>query len=430
MKSYLKIAALALFGMMMTIGCEDPDTTPIGTDAPRENYFTFTEYNFDINSAVQYDKGDNSVEIWLSPVSGLTTSREILSYGDYVVVNTHRSYLGGRDRFNSLNSKDSYIRFCNHKFAYGNEGTAYIEADMKNDTLKVSFVAEVLQTKYSPVPAVMLSGTYTGPYTVEKEQAYVNEWGFDREHIAVAKAVLTTREDGGNSSISLIEADGSEGLKIELPHSQIGKDLLFTTTETPKDIFLKYNDGSYLDLKGAVGYINTKVIGSEAQVSVSIIKNDRHVRAEYTGAYETELVKENRFIYDYEGDSAYEGKQEIVKLMVSDNGGMLKIYFSPSEGYSIANHINKTHMPILAVPSSIVNAGKKVFTELDGWEFGYDMMDVWPYQDDYRPHALATDWIEIRREDNVYEIEFILSGVAEGMPSCTIDLYYKGENRI
>ena len=428
MKSYLKAAALAIFGMTLALGCENPDQTPIGTDAPRVNYYTDTDYSFDLNSAVQYDKGDNSVEIWLSPVSGLTSSSEIKAQGDYVVLNTHRSYLGGRDRFNSQSSKDSYICFCDQKYAYGNDGTAYIEADIKNDSLKVTFLAEVLQTKYSPVPAVMLSGTYAGTYIIEKEKAYVNEWGMDREHNAVAKAVITTREDGGNSSVALLEANGAEGIRIELPHSQIGKEHLFTTSETPKDIVLKYNDGAYIDLKGAVGYIKTSVNGSSISVSVSIIKNDRHLRAEYAGTVETEIVKENRFIFDYEGESPYEGKQEIVKLMVSDNGSAMKLYFSPSEGYSIGN-INKTHMPILTVPSSIVNAGKKTFNELSGWEFGYDVMDVWPYEDAYRPHPAAEDWIEINCEGNVYEVEFVLSSIGEGMQTSTIDLYYKGEAR-
>jgi hypothetical protein len=429
MKSYLKAAALAIFGIMLSLGCEKPDNTPEVPEVPRTNFFTYTEYTFDINSAVQYDKGDNSVEIWLSPATGLTTSREIKSYGDYVVLNTHRSYLGGRDRFNSQNSKDSYISFCDYRFTYGNEGTAYIDVTMTNDSLKVSFLADVLQTKHSPAPVAMLSGSYAGTYTVEKEKQYVNEWGIDREHIAVTDAVLTTREDGGNSSIALLEADGSEGIKIELPDDQIGREHLFTTSETPAGITLKYNNGAYLDLKGAIGYIKTSLDGSSAEVSVSIVKDGMHIRAEYTGAYGTDIVKENRFVYTYEGDSGYEGKQYIVKLMVSDNGGVLKMYFSPAEGYSITDHINKTHMPILTVPSSIVNDGRKAFTDLKNWKFGYDMMDVWPYQDEYRPHPAATDWIEINRKDNVYEVEFILSSIGEGSYTSTMDLYYKGEAR-
>jgi hypothetical protein len=57
------------------------------------------------------------------------------------------------------------------------------------------------------------------------------------------------------------------------------------------------------------------------------------------------------------------------------------------------------------------------------------MMDVWPYQDEYRPHPAATDWIEINRKDNVYEVEFILSSIGEGSYTSTMDLYYKGEAR-
>ena len=420
---------MALFSMMLAIGCENPDNTPVGTDAPRTNYFTYTDYSFDINSAVQYDKGNSSVEIWLSPVSGLTTTREILTQGDYVVVNTHRSYLGKQDKFKGDNSKDSYIRFCDYKYSYGNEATAYIEADFRNDSLVISFLAEVLQTKMSPVPAVMLAGSYAGTYTVEKEQPYVNEWGIDREHISVAQALLTTREDGGYASISLLESDGSEGIRIELPESKIGKELLFTSSDTPSDVFLKYNDGTYLELKGAIGYIKTSTDGTSAKVSLYILKNERELRAEYSGAYEAKLVKTNRFIYDYEGDSAFEGTETIVKLLVNDNGGKLKMYFSPIEGYSNVNHINKTHMPILTVPSSIVNAGKKLFTEIDGWEFGYDMIDVWPYENDYKPHPAEADWVVINREGDVYEIEFILSSIGEGLNTGTIDLYYKGEAR-
>jgi hypothetical protein len=84
-------------------------------------------------------------------------------------------------------------------------------------------------------------------------------------------------------------------------------------------------------------------------------------------------------------------------------------------------------MPILTVPSSIVNAGKKAFNELTGWEFGYDMMDVWPYEDEYKPHPASTDWIEVNRNGNVYEVEFVLSSIGEGSYTSTIDLYYKGE---
>lgn len=425
--SFAKVAAAAILGTMLISGCEKPDNGPI-SEAPRTNYFVYDGYSFEINSAVQYDKGDNSVEVWLSPISGLTTSKEIKAGGDYVVFNTHKSFLGDRDRFINQTSKESYICFGEQKFAYGDEGTAYIEVTMTNDSLKVNFLAEVLQTKNSPVPAAMLSGSYAGTYTVEKELPYKNDWGFDREHAAIAKAIVTTREDGGNSSITLLESDGREGIRIELPHSSIGKEYLLTSSSTPDEIKL-YTSKNRFILKGAAGTIKTSVKENVATVSISLVKDGRTLRAEYSGAYDTKTIKENRFIYTYEGDSRYEGKQNIVKLMVSDNGSVLKMYFSPTEDYSITDHINKTHMPILTVPSSIVNDGRKAFTNLENWEFGYDMMEVWPYQDEYRPHPEAKDWIEIYCKDNVYEVEFILSSIGEGLYKSTMDLYYKGEAR-
>lgn len=424
--SFVKAGAVAVLGTMLTIGCEKPDNAPVVSDE-RTNFFVYDGYSFDINSAVQYDKSDNTVEIWLSPVSGLTTSKEIKDGGDYVVLNTHKSYLGDRDRFSVAQSKESYISFCEQTFAYGNSGTAYIEAQFRNDSLLVNFMAEKLYTKADNKPLSMLSGEYKGTFTIEKDRPYANDWGFDREHATIAKAVVTTREDGGNSSITLHEADGSEGIRIELPHSSIGNEYHITASEYPEEIKL-YADGGRFALKGAAGTVKTSVDESKASVSISLVKDGRTLRTEYSGAYESKTVKTNRFIYDYEGDSPYEGRQEIVKLMTEEKGSTVRFFFSPSEGYSISE-ANSTHMPILTVSASVVNAGKKTFNELTDWEFAYDLMQSWPFVDEYRPHPADTDWIEIRRDGNVYEIEFILTSQGTGTQTSTIDLYYKGESR-
>ena len=405
-------------------GCEKPGDGPASSEEPKTNYFIYNGYEFEINSAVQYDKGDNSVEVWLSPISGLTTSKEIKAGGDYVVFNTHKSYLGGRDRFSADASKDSYICFGEQKFAYGDQGTAYIDVAMPNDSLKVNFLAQVLQTKNSPVPVAMLSGSYAGTYTVEKEH-YANDWGFDREHTAIEKAVYTTREDEGDFSITLYEANGTEAIRIEMPEDEFGDEILLSSPQTTLKLYIR---GIEFSLQGAAGTIKTSVDVDEdaATVSISLVKDGRTLRAEYSGAYETETVKLNRFIFDYEGKSQYEGNHEIVKLMVEDNVSFLKLFFSPSEGYSMSE-ANSTHMPILTLPSSVINAGKKAFNELTDWEFAYDVMQVWPFVDEFRPHPAKTDWIEINCNGNVYEIEFILTGQATGMNTSTIDVYYKGE---
>ena len=183
-------ASIFMTSLFLLAGCTEPDdTTPVVSEDESTCYFIYDGYRFDINSAVKYEKGDNAVEIWLSPLSGLTTSAAIQEAGDYVVLNTHVTYLGKRDRFEGTTSKNSYIRFTDLEFAYGNKGTAYIEADITDGELTLNFMAEVLQTKFSPTPAVMLKGEYKGSFVTETESEYSNEWGFDRERTGLSSAV-------------------------------------------------------------------------------------------------------------------------------------------------------------------------------------------------------------------------------------------------
>lgn len=426
--SFAKAAAMAMIVTMFTVGCEKPDNGPVASEDTLTNFFVYDGYTFDIRSAVQYDKSDNSVELWLSPISGLTKSKEIKDGGDYVVLNTHKSYLGDRDRFSAAQSKESYISFCEQTFAYGNSGTAYIEVQFSNDSLLVSFLAQKLYTKADNKPLSMLSGEYKGTFTVEKDKPYANEWGFDREHAAIAEAVVTTREDGGNSTITLFEANGKEGIRIELPQSCIGKEYHITASEYPEEIKL-YTGKNRFALKGAAGTIKTSVNETETTVNISLNQDGRQLRAEYSGAYESEIVKTNRFVYEYVSyDTKVETRNNIVELLVEKSGDKLKIGFSPSDGYSFPS-ANYTHMPILTIPASIINTGKKNFNQLTGWEFLYDIMQVWPYENDEKPHPADTDWIYINHNDDVYEIEFVLTSQGTLSKPCSIDVYYNGEAR-
>jgi len=140
------------------------------------------------------------------------------------------------------------------------------------------------------------------------------------------------------------------------------------------------------------------------------------------------VVKQNRYVYDYEGTSSYEGKHHIVQLMVEQKGAVTRFFFSPSEGYTIATS-TYLHMPVLSIPSDIINDGRKSFLELSGWEFAFDMMQVWPYDNEYRPYPDASDWIEVNHVNGVYEINMELSSQATGMPRSSIDIYFKGEAR-
>ena len=422
-------ASIFMTSLFLLAGCTEPDdTTPVTPEEESTCYFIYDGYHFDINSAVKYEKGDNSVEIWLSPLSGLTTSEAIQNAGDYVVLNTHVTYLGKRDRFEGATSKNSYLRFTDLEFAYGDKGTAYIEADITDGELTLDFLAEVLRTKESPVPAIMLKGEYKGTFVTETESRYSNEWGFDRERSGLSSAVYTTREDGGYSSVAMLDENGNGAVTILMSPENINKSFTFTASDKVDGLRLEYLGGADFDLDDASGTIMTKITeDGNLEASVDVLRNGKQLRAQYSGAYVKETVKTNRFDYFYGASSSYIGKHEIVKLMVAGGAGSTKFYFSPDEAYTTS--YTYLHMPILTVPSEIINGGKKLFKDIKGWEFAFDMMQVWPYEDAYRPHPDDTDWIEINHDGNTYEVEFVLNGVATGMPACSIDVYYKGEAR-
>ena len=405
----------------MLISCEKP--VPAPEPEEQTNFFTYEGYSFDINSVVRYDNGDNTVELWLSPDRGLTNIAAIEKAGDYVVLNTNKDYLNKRDRFNAATSKGSFIRFGGDKeFAYGDAGTAYIEVSISGDAINISFMAQKLYAKSEAAIKATVQGTYSGTYVTEQEMPYENEWGLNRNRSAITSAVYTTYENGSDSEITLYGENSSESVKLTLTESLVGKQIYLPSTSK---IALHYEGGVEYALTNASGLISTSMKDSILEVTIDLTDGNKRIRATYKGEYENEIAKENRYKYQYEGESPYEGRHDIVKLMVENRSGQCKLYFSPSEGYTM-DKANKSHMPILTVPSEIINAGKKFFNEIDGWEFAFDLMEAWPYNDEYQPHPAETDWIEINQDGNVYEVEFMLTSIATGMPSSTMDLYFKG----
>ena len=423
---HVRIAALMAIAMTALCNCQKPDDTQGSTEPEvKTNYFNYEGYLFDINSVVRYDQGDSSVELWLSPMVGATNIAEIEKEGDYVVINTNKAYLGKRDRFSEGTSKYSYIRFgADHKFAYGNSGAAYIEASIKDEVLTLSFLAQNLYTKAEAKAAIQ--GSYKGSFTTETEQPYNNEWGFDRNRETLASASITTYETGENPHINLYSSSSNESIKITLVESLLGKTITLPYTGSSSNIKITYNGTENLNLSNATGTIKTGISDGKLQVNMDIIMSGKRFRAVYNGACTEKTVKLNRFIYKYGGTSAFpNGIYEIVKLLVDNNGTRCKFFFSPSDNYTIQTS-SFYQMPVLTVPSSIINAGRKTFLELENWELMFDVMQVFPYEDEYKPHPANTDWIEVKKDGNNYEVEFVLSGIATNMTESSLDVYYKG----
>ena len=414
----------ALISVMALAGCQkETQTTP--EPEVKTNFFTYDGYSFDINSAARIDKGDNTVELWLSPDKGLTTMADYLASGDYLAICTHKSYLGTRDRFTGQASKNSFIRFADKEFKSGQDGTAYIEANIANDSLKLDFLAEKMYTRSAVQQGALISGTYAGLITEIKEEGYANEWGFNMERADIKKVTYIEQEDGSGLSIIIADDLYNESLNITITPDLINKILSFSNDARQQGVSVTYYGGVEFDLTKALGSIQTELKDNNLSVKLDLTNSDFRVRANYNGAYTYKLAKLNRYIFDSGTTSALNGRTEIVKLMVKDAGDNTMFYLSPNLAYTTKQ--DYTYMPILTVPDAIINAGKTYFKDIKNWDFKYDMMQVGPFESTEKPYPADNDWVEISFRNGIYEVDVELTGNADGLPKSSIDLFYKGK---
>ena len=418
----LTVATIVAIIISLT-ACEKQNQGGNTNNEKTSNFFLYDGYSFDIRSVVSYEAGNNLMEFWLSSTEGLTTAKEIEEAGDFVVLNTHKSYLGQRDRFTGSSSEYSSIRFCNESFVKGNVGNAYIEVSMTQETLTMDFVAENLYTKAAAPTPVKLKGKYSGTYVVEEEEKFSNQWGLDRERHQISDAVYTTYEDG-KDIITLSSSDGRT-VNLQISPDRLNKKVTLPTKNDISDIIITC-DGKNFNLNNGIGSFLIKKDEDSIDVEVDIKTSSSRVRVYYSGNYEYKLSKMNRYIYDYEGDSSVEGWHDIAKLMTQGSASSVKFYFSPSTGYSISTS-NSTHMPILTVPSSIINAGKTYVKNLESWNLSYDLMQVSKYESEEKPHAGDEDWIEISLDaDGIYTIDLKITATSSSMYGSSLDIFYKG----
>ena len=83
-------------------------------------------------------------------------------------------------------------------------------------------------------------------------------------------------------------------------------------------------------------------------------------------------------------------------------------------------------MPILTVPSSIINAGKTYVKNLESWNLSYDLMQVSKYENEEMPHAGEEDWIEISKDGDTYTINLEITATSAYMMGSSLDIFYKG----
>lgn len=420
-------SAIIIAALIFAAGCEKTPEKPSQDSEKEDNLFIYDGYSFDINSVVQYDTGTNQLEFWLSSQKGLQTTQEVTAAGDYVVISTHKSYLGTRDRFTGTASDNSSIRFCNEVFSKGDEGNGYIRIDMKDDILTLEFVAQYLYTKANAEPKNKIEGKYEGTFVIEPETEYTNQWGPGRERNEISDVLVTFYEDNTKTCIDLYSDNGEE-FNLQIIPDYFGRKIFFPGNST-QGLALTYGGDKTFNMNGIAGFIETKISDESFELALDIQLDDNRMRAYYKGEYRQETVKTNRYIYltnTFDGaDNQYvplTEKYEIKKLLVSESDGTITFYFATDTDYAIGNS-DSVKIPKLSVPASIVNAGRHYFNTLEEWEVIYDKL----YISDDEPLELTDDnWVEISRTGDYFEISGEISYQSTTSPLTGLDFNFKG----
>lgn len=413
--------AIAAFAAAFSLTCCQEPVPPAGEGVLFANEFVLNGTASSIGSAVRFDQDNNTIQFWLSPSSGLTTADEIENAGVHIVISTHKSFIGSRDRFTKAGS---FVRSGDSQFATGDEGMGYIETSIIGDTLILKFAIETLSTKGEEPSEAVLYGEYKGVYSTFTDTALVNEWAVDRDRNSLTSAKFTEREDGGVDTFVLNDANGA-AIEFTMPQSRRGLPTLFNTSDTPMaGVTMKY-DGNTIDVSEAFGSITAMIDETEVKVSFDITSDSKRIRAEYEGAYEYASIKANRYIYrsGYPSGSGYDGKFGLEGLRISEFNGVLKLEFLP-----IGTDGRFSDIPELQISDqTLIGKSEIDLRNTPGWHFEFDKIVVDCFENEWKPAPVSGSFLTIIETENGYIVNMELATEEPTFKYIsTIDLYYEG----
>lgn len=424
----ISLTVSALAGLFCLFSCGKTPTPDSGRQDQYTNTFTLDGSEYTIGSVVRFDQDNNTVQFWISQEEGLTTVESIEEAGEYLVISTHKSYLGSRDRFTKAGT---FVKFGNRRFAYGDEGLGYIETSFTEEEMSIEFAVENLNTKSDDAAeetAAALKGDYKGTYATYTEEALDNEWAMNLERFDVASAHVITREDGGVDTYTLYDRSGLVAVEFTLPQSRRGLPTLFSMTESVDKAFrIKYNNGNNADMTLAFGSITAIADENGLRVSFDITENETRIRAEYEGAYTSSMVKGNRYIYSSGSSygSGYDGKFNLTELRSEQEFGKIILKFIPEGTDEMYSDI-----PELTISDfSLIGQEKIDMRNTPGWYFEFDRIAVECYDNEWKPAPMAGSWLTIKEMEDgdgiIIDMELATEDPTFKYIS-SIDLYYEG----
>lgn len=423
MKTINWISSIAIIIMTLLSGCKEPQPSN-GDGEGIANGFTYNDETIAIGSVVRFDQDNHTVQFWLSPEEGLATIDDMERNGNYLIVSTHMSYIGSRDRFTK---PGSFVRYGQMQFAYADEGMGYIETSLSEEEVTISFSVEKMASG-SNDSSMAIQGHYKGSYSSYSEEPLENECAVNRVRTDISKAEFTFREDGGPDTYRLFDSSGSNLLEFTLPQSRRGLPTLFNTKdESPEGIMISYYDRDKIDLSQAFGSITADINETSMNISFDISAESERIRAEYDGVYDLEIRKSNRYIYDsgYPYGSGYDGRFNLVELRTEYDFGKIVMKFIP---YDTDERF--ADIPELTITDiSLIGQEMVDLRNTPGWYFEFDKMAVSCYENEWKPAASEGSYLTILETENGDGIivDLILSSEEPTFKYIsTIDLHYEG----
>jgi hypothetical protein len=419
MKAYTKITALALSILSLMTACKEPQPEVI-EEEKYTNEITYNGETFAIGSVVRFEQDNNTVQFWISRQEGLTSVDQIEETDGYLIVSTHKSFLGGRDRFSK---NGSFVKYGDLQFATGDEGMGFIEASITGEELTLDFAIENLHSKATDAA---LQGNYKGGFSSYTEPALNNEWmkGRNRQNISGSK--LTVREDGGADIYALYNTDGTVAIEFSLPQSRRGLPTLLTLSETPvSGIEITYDNGKTADLSKTYGTITANFNSEEVAVSFDVTVESERIRAEFQGPYALEITKTNRYIYNsgYPSGSGYDGAFFLEKLNVSEYNDVLTFELLPYDTDSRFSDVPELKISDL----SLIGKTDIDMRNTPGWHFEFDKIVVDAYENEWKPAPIAGSKLTIIQTADGYLIDMELATEEPTFKYISsIDLHYEG----
>lgn len=419
----LSIASILLPGILFLLtGCKDPAPATPAEEAVT-NGFVYNGNEYSIGSVVRFDQDNNTTQFWISPEEGLVTVDEIEARGGHLILSTHMSYLGARDRFSKAGS---FARFGNMQYAYGDEGMGYIETSLNGEEITILFAVESMTTRSEDETDAILKGSYKGTYATFSDTPLSNEWSSDRKRGAIASAKIIIREDGKADTYILNDNTGRSILEFKLPQYRRGlPTILSTDGKNPEEMSVTFADGSKADMTKVFGSVTANFDEGQTRISFDITSDGTRTRAEYEGPYSTEIIKANRYHYDsgYPYGSGYDGTFLLTDLKTVETPGKIVFKLIPydtDERFADIPELTLTDL-------SLIGKEDIDMRNTPGWHFEFDKISVDCYENEWKPAPSAGSKLTILTTENGYLIDMEMSTEEPTFKYIsTIDLHYEG----